>query len=77
MVFTSQVLSKPFHRPVQTPAAQVSISVALGLEQATYSKEPLHASADTHQFFLPTRNFFFMKTKDFRGTQISRAMEVT
>lgn len=30
----------------------------------------------THHFFLPMRNFFFMKTIYLRGTQTSRAVEV-
>lgn len=33
-------------------------------------------AAQTHHFFLPMRNFFFMKTIYLRGTQTSRAMEV-
>jgi len=34
-------------------------------------------AGETHHFCLPMRNFFFMKTIYFMGTQTSRAVEVT
>lgn len=76
MVFTSLVQSEP---ATDTPAGQVSVSAALR-PQLLNLWRPLtsgQTAGETHHFFLPMRNFFFMKTMYFMGTQTSRAVEVT
>lgn len=77
------------YRPVQTQTSWSSLSqCCTGITAAdqTQLRSPMlklqgpdigtHAG-ETHHFFLPIRNFFFTKTIYFRGTQTSRAVEVT
>ncbi len=93
MVFTSQVQSKPAPGLFRLkPAGQVSGQCCTGVPAADHTQlrtvldlhfwlpRPLASEqrqGETHHFFLPMRNFFFMKTIYFRGTQTSRAVEVT
>lgn len=93
MAFTSQVQSKPttvlFRLKAasqvsgqcctRSPAAdRTQLRTTLGLRFCLPRPTGIRTKAgETHHFFLPMRNFFFMKTIYLRGTQTSRAVEVT